>query len=268
VTSLGAKCNSSTDCGTGFTCIRSSDNVSTDPTTPGGYGNGLCTIDCTADPTVCAPVGGICTIVDTQADGGVSRAICFQTCTIGPNPPAPPDNTKCHSRQDVACQPVNDAQTLFACIPICVTDNDCGGTRKCEASSGLCVDTPKTGKPVGASCTVTRGVANTECQGFCLSIEAIPDGGTSTPGICTALCRLGTQEACNYRISPLDAGPPEGACVLPVGDQGYNNGDLGFCLQLCDGQSDCGYTAANWVCRTDITLKGWGHSVCFLPKPD
>lgn len=263
-TNLGKACTADAQCGAGFICIKSSDNV--DPANPGGFGNGLCTADCTQDPTICPPLGGLCTVVADTPDGGVSRAVCFETCTIGPAPPAPPV-AKCHSRQDVACEPVNADNTLFACIPLCVTDVDCGTGRKCESRSGLCVDTPKTGKPVGAGCTVTTGQSNGECEGFCLAIEGIPDGGTSTPGICTSLCRLGTLEACGFRTSGLYAGPPEGACILPVGDQDYNNGDLGFCLQLCDSQSDCGYTAANWMCRTDITLRGWGHSVCFVPKP-
>jgi hypothetical protein len=261
--SLGIKCTADTDCGAGLICIKSSDNVSSDPASPGGYGNGYCTADCTADASVCGPLGGVCTIVDSLADGGIAKAVCFQTCTIGVNP----NSTKCQGRQDVACQPVNADETLFACIPICVTDSDCG-TRKCEAASGLCVDAPKTGKPVGAGCTVTKGATTDECEGFCLAIEGIPDGGTTAPGICTALCRLGTQEACGFRITPIDAGPPEGACVLPVGSGGYDTGDLGFCLQLCDSTADCGYMASDWICRTDMNFKGWGHSVCFVPKTD
>jgi hypothetical protein len=265
-TNLGAKCTADADCGAGFTCIKSSDNLSGDPASPGGIGNGLCTIDCTTDPMACGPTGGVCVAIDIGADGAsVSKAACFESCAIGPNPPAAPV-AKCHGRQDVACEPVNQAETLFACIPICVTDADCGGTRKCEASSGLCVDTPMAGKTVGSGCTVTRGMSNNECAGgLCLPIEAIPDGGTTTPGVCTALCRLGTQEACGYRITGIDAGPPMGACVLPWGDTGYNTGDLGLCLQLCDGANDCSYKAANWTCRTDITLRGFGHSVCLVP---
>jgi len=264
-TNLGKACAADAECGAGFTCIRSSDNLSGDPTSPGGPGNGLCVVDCTTDPMACGPTGGICVAIDIAPDGGtVSKAACFEACTIGPNPPAPPV-VKCHGRQDVACEPVNQAETLFACIPLCVTDADCGG-RKCDPSSGLCVETPMAGKTIGSGCTVTRGQANNECAGgLCLPIEAIPDGGTTTPGICTALCRLGTQEACGYRITPIDAGPPMGACVLPWGDTGYNTGDLGLCLQLCDGANDCSYKAQNWVCRTDITLRGFGHSVCLVP---
>jgi hypothetical protein len=249
-------------------CIRPSDNLSSDPTSPGGIGNGLCTLDCTANSSACVPYGGTCTVIDQAPDGGVAKAVCFESCAIGPSPAMPPV-FKCHGRQDLACEPVNRAETVFACIPLCVTDADCG-TRKCEAASGLCVDAPVTGKTIGSGCTVVRDMSNNECAGgLCLPIEDIPDGGTTAPGTCSALCRLGTQEACNYRSTPISAGPPVGACVLPWGDPStYNSGDLGLCLQLCDDPSDCSYQAANWVCRTDLMLKGFGHSVCYPPQPD
>jgi len=145
-----------------------------------------------------------------------------------------------------------------------VTDADCGA-RKCDAATGLCVDSPHVGKTVGSGCTAMSGTSSNECAGgLCLPIVAAADGG-ATPGICTALCRLGTLDACAYRSTPIDAGPPIGACVLPWGDIGYNNGDLGLCLQLCDTLADCSYSAPNWTCRTDITLNGFGHSVCIVP---
>jgi hypothetical protein len=262
---LGAGCNATAECGTGLTCLKSSDNISAQA--PGGPGNGLCTVDCTTNQAICGPLGGICIAVDASADAGVTRAFCFESCAIGPNPPAAPV-PKCHSRDEVVCEPVNNAETIFACVPLCVTDADCG-TRKCEAASGLCVETPFPGKTVGSGCTVTLGVSNNECAGgLCLPITAIPDGGTTTPGICTALCNLGAQEACGFRLGALDAGPPQGACVLPWGDTGYNSGDLGLCLQLCDNSNDCSYRSPNWTCRTDIALTGTGHSVCLVPLPD
>jgi len=264
---LGAACKADADCGGGaFVCLKSSDNLSAQ--SPGGVGNGICTVDCTASAAACAPLGGICVGIDADATGmTVTRAFCFEDCDIGPPLPQAPA-FKCHGRTDVACEPVNAMETLFSCIPLCETDADCG-TRKCEASSGLCVDAPKAGKAVGAGCTVTRGsMAPSECAGgLCLPIESIPDGGTTTPGICTALCRLGAPEACGYRITPIDAGPPMGGCVLPWGDTGYNTGDLGLCLQLCDNANDCSYKAANWTCRTDIRITDLGHSICLVPNP-
>jgi hypothetical protein len=256
--SLGAPCTSDAQCGGGLTCIKTSDNLSN--LSPGGVPNGMCTRDCTNDQMACGPLGGICVGIDGSADAGVSKAACFETCAIG-------TGTKCHARQDMACEPVNRDETIFSCIPICVTDSDCG-TRKCDVGSGLCVETVTPGKPVGSGCTASR-MSNNECAGgLCLPIQAVPDGGT-TPGICTALCRLGTQEACGYRINAVDAGPPMGACIYPWGDPNvYATGDLGLCLQLCDTEGDCSYHAADWTCRTDFNIRGFAHHPCLPPPPD
>jgi hypothetical protein len=261
---LGGTCRANSDCVAGLSCIKSSDDLGA---RPGGVGNGLCTADCTVNANACAAFGGICVAIDITSGGAVTKATCFESCAIGPNPPGAPA-FKCHGRLDAACEPLNQAETLFGCVPLCVTDADCG-SRKCDAASGLCVDAPMTGKPLGSGCTIVRGELNTECAGgLCLPIDSAPDASTSNPGICTALCRLGTQEACGYRVTPLDAGPPVGACVLPWGDTGYNTGDLGLCLQLCDVAGDCRYQASNWTCRTDIVLNGFGHSICLTPRPD
>ncbi len=126
-----------------------------------------------------------------------------------------------------------------------------------------------TGKPLGSGCTVVPDHVNTECAGgLCLPIEGTPVPPAPTPGVCTALCRLGTLDACGYRATPLDAGPPAGACFLPFGTSGYGVGDLGLCLQLCDAPGDCRYQASDWTCRTDLTATGFGHSPCFTPLTD
>jgi hypothetical protein len=222
-------------------------------------------MDCTLSG-MCGP-GGICVAIDVDQDAqAVSRALCFESCAIGPAMPAPPV-AKCHGRQDVVCEPLNRDETLFGCIPLCLTDADCGG-RKCDLATGLCQDILTPGKPLGSGCTVVRNMSNNECAGgLCLPIDATADGGTSTPGVCTSFCRFNTLEACNFRNTPLGSGPPQGACVLPWGATGYNTGDLGLCIQLCDTSNDCGYQASNWVCRTDLVLRGWGHAICLTPAP-
>jgi hypothetical protein len=124
------------------------------------------------------------------------------------------------------------------------------------------------GKTVGSGCTASANtLSSMECAGgLCLPIESVADGGT-TPGICTAFCNLGVLEGCNFHIGALDAGPAQGACIFPWSDTGYNSGDLGFCLQLCDTPNDCGYRSGNWTCRTDIQVGGTGHAVCLPPLP-
>ena len=265
-TKLGAGCKSDAECGAGFTCVKSSDNFSA--VDPGGPGGGLCSVDCTTDRATCANLGGLCIAFDVSDAGTATRAFCFEECTVGPPRPQPPV-VKCHGRNEVVCRPVTSDETIFGCIPLCVTDADCG-SRKCDPSSGYCLDAPMPGKGVGAGCTANRTtLSSTECAGgLCLPINAIPDGGTSGPGICTEFCSLGTLEACGFRITPLDAGPPEGACVFPWGSgMLYNAGDLGLCLQLCDNTADCSYKAADWLCRTDIPIQGTGHAVCLPPDP-
>jgi hypothetical protein len=262
---LGAACKANTDCSAGLSCLKSSDNISA--AAIGGPGNGLCTLDCTANQNACGPVGGICAAIDVTPADVITRALCFESCAIGPTRPLPPV-AKCHGREDVVCRPFNAAETVFGCFPLCVTDADCG-TRKCEAASGMCVDVPQTGKTVGSACTSAGDtLSSTECAGgVCLPIEAVPDGGTA-PGICSSLCSLGSTRACGLRMGALNAGPPVGACIFPWGDMGYNSGDLGLCLQLCDTPNDCSYRSANWTCRTDIPVAGSGHAVCLPPLRD
>lgn len=251
---LGGACQGNGDCAAGLICIRPNDNVST--ISPAGVGNGVCTAECLANPALCDPLGGSCLAVDANQQGTVTRAICFENCTLGPH-------AKCHNREDIVCEPVDQAETQFQCVPLCVTNADCAG-RKCDPASGLCVDAlPPAGKSVGSGCTVVSGQRNTECDdGVCLPLATVPDGG-SGPGVCSGFCRLGTSAACGFRAGPLVPGSPTAACVLPWGATGYDVGDLGLCLQLCDSVGDCSYQANDWTCRTEISVAG--HSVCLVP---
>ncbi len=248
---LGGSCKADGDCVQGLGCIKPTDKIGV---TSGGIGNGLCTRDCTLDINGCG-ANGSCVTLDVTASGS-PKMVCLEKCAIGPNV------AKCHGRQDVACGPLDRNDTVFGCIPLCVTDADCAG-RRCDPSTGSCVDVPSTGKLLGSGCTVIAGQSNDECAGgVCLPIQASPPDGGPNPGVCSALCRFGTATACGFRSTPLGAGPPAGACAVPY-DEGYDKGDLGLCLQLCDAPSDCLYHAPNWTCRTDIVVGG--HSVCLLP---
>jgi hypothetical protein len=246
---LGGACKADRDCISGLGCIKPSDDIGA---TVGGIGNGLCTLDCTLDASACGP-NASCVTIDVTA-AGKDKAVCLEKCTLGANV------AKCHGRQDFACAPLDQNDTSFICFPICVTDADCAG-RKCDASTGSCIDVPATGKPIGAGCTSTAQ-SNGECAGgVCLPIDS-SDGGPR-PGVCSALCRLGTAAACGFRSGPLGSGPPAGVCAYPYGDA-YDNGDLGLCIQVCDTTADCVFHAPNWTCRTD--LMAGGHGVCFAPN--
>jgi hypothetical protein len=250
---LGATCSSNTECTGGLTCLKSSDNLA-----PGaGPPNGLCTADCTAqaNQTLCKSFGGIC----VSFSAATNKSYCMEPCTEGKATPA---DSKCHGRLDTVCGAL-DSPGLFACVPLCATDADCG-TRKCDLGTGLCTDVVTPGAPIGSPCTVDRDCAGAICYPF----EVSPDA-SSTAGVCSALCRLGNIEGCKFRTSALDAGPPVGACLLSTSTADV--GDTGICAQLCDSVNDCGTTDSRWTCVFDPDVRtAFGHAgYCWLnSRPD
>jgi hypothetical protein len=246
---LGASCKADAECVQGLICIKPTDKLGV---SGGGVANGLCTRDCSVDTTVCG-ANAMCATLDVTINNQ-PKAACLEKCAIGPNV------VKCHGRQDAACAPVDANNSSFICYPLCVSDADCAG-RRCDPSTGLCVDTLPPGKIMGAGCTVIPGQSNMECAGgVCLPVDDNLTDGGPRPGVCSALCRYGTQASCGFRTTPLASGPAAGACAVPY-DTGFDVGDLGLCLQLCDTTTDCRYHAVNWTCRTDIMVGG-GHAVC------
>jgi hypothetical protein len=244
---LGTSCASTAECGGGLTCLKPSDNI-----VPGaGPPNGLCTADCTtaANQNLCKSLGGICVALTAM-----SKAFCMEPCTEGK---VGTPESKCHGRHDSVCSPL-DTPGSFACVPICETDADCG-TRKCDLGTGLCADVLTPGSPIGSSC-----LRDSDCAGlFCYPFESGPDASSSA-GVCTAICRLGNVEACGFRTSPLDAGPPVGACLLA--SSSADVGDIGICAQLCDTVNDCGSTDSRWNCILDSDVRtAFGHAgYCWL----
>lgn len=252
--SFGAPCKADAECGSGLICIKATDDIVAG--TPGGYPNGLCTADCSTDATACAPFGGLC--VNFDDPNAVSpKRICLELCTLG-TPAA--DEVKCSNRLDEACGAVSS--TRFACQPVCGNDADCGG-RKCSAA-GMCVDMPRTGLPLGSACNAHATVP--ECAGvLCAAIET-----GSSQGFCSGVCVLGALETCDWRRTAADAGGPLGACWAAL-DKDGGGGDFGFCLPLCDGDSDCPKTpGTTWVC--DHTIPGvdktLNHGACQILPPD
>jgi len=235
---LGTECASATDCSGGLTCLRPIDNI-----VPGaGPPNGLCTVECTtmASENLCKSFGGTCITLSSSPTG---KSFCMETCTTGP---VTPPSAKCHGREDVVCAALEPAG--FGCIPLCATDSDCGGARKCDLGTGLCTDVVTPGAPIGSPCTL-----DSDCAGsFCYPFDISPDASSSA-GVCTAICRLGNLEGCKFRMGPLDAGPPVGACLLsgPSADVG----DVGICAQLCDSVNDCTTTDSRWTCNIDQDVR-------------
>jgi hypothetical protein len=249
---LGATCAAPTDCQTGLTCFRATDDFR-----PGqGPPNGMCTRDCTADAdnSGCRPFGGTCVQFSTAPE----KAFCVETCQLSGT------TSKCHGRNDVVCESLVDnagAFVLSACLPVCTDDADCG-TRKCDFGTGLCADQPTTGLPNGSPCT-----AGAECIGQ-LCLDASPEGSTTKFGVCSGFCRFGGQEGCGFRrTGPVNESG--GACGVPVpqpNGAAPGNGDEGYCLEVCDTDADCAAQSPTWGCLNDPALiRIWNHGLC-LPR--
>jgi hypothetical protein len=250
---LGTSCDSNADCSGGLTCLRSSDNI-----VPGaGPPNGVCTVECTAaTQNLCeSTFGGVC----VRHSDATTKSFCAERCSTGE---VIPQEAKCHGRHDSVCTSL-DTPGSFACVPVCETDADCG-TRKCDLGTGFCADVLTPGLPVGSPC-----IRDSDCAGlFCYPFEIGADA-TSSAGVCTAVCRLGNLESCHFRTSPLDAGPPVGACLLAAPTA--HVGDVGICAQLCDSVNDCGTVDPRWTCELDPTVRmTFGHAgFCWLGvRPD
>jgi hypothetical protein len=244
---LGTACTSNTDCTAGFTCLKTSDNI-----VPGsGPPNGICTTDCSASAaaqSLCTSYDGICVRFSETS----TKSYCLESCTTGE---VPIPNSKCHGREDMVCASL--LPSGFGCIPLCATDADCG-SRKCDLGTGLCTDFVTPGAPIGSNCSADTDCAGAICYPFVTSDAAV------SPGVCSAACRIGTIEGCGFRTSPLDAGPPVGACLL--GPTASGPGDMGICAQLCDTVNDCATQDRRWTCVPDADVRAaFGHAgYCWL----
>ena len=223
---LGAECASDADCGTGLKCALPGSN----DFGSGGPGGGYCTTTCTqaSDCTVIAS-GAQCVAV------GGGKSLCLSGCD-------PTTGSECRGRYDSLCLPQQTAggASTVACTPKCLTDHDCAG-RKCDARTGLCMASPTTGLPVGASCDPQA--ASDPCAGFCLHSV----GKAANDGICTAYCgnsSLGIPGACGS--DPKQDTPQSAACVASTRLPG--GGSVGICGQLCNCDGDC--QGSNMICQS------------------
>ena len=90
---LGAACKLDTDCRSALRCLASSSTAFEGEGPPGG----LCTLECSTDPSACGALDPAALCVQT---GDGSTAYCEAGCELG----APgPHEDKCRGRGDAAC---------------------------------------------------------------------------------------------------------------------------------------------------------------------
>lgn len=211
----------------------------------GGPANGYCTVSCTADANACAAFTGT-NCVDLSITSEMS-AWCLQSCAVGQG------DQNCYGRIDVACSnlgPLEQGGTdVVACVPVCATDSDCGGTLVCDKRTNMCTpqQTGGTLKP-GAECDP----ANNQCEGTCLSL---PGANNTTINFCTQRCVYGNQSSCGEGDSSL--GLNAGICNLVV--DGDSSGDEAYCQKYCDAKADC--AAPGLDC--DLTNPVNGYGLCY-----
>lgn len=255
---LGRTCTTDADCPL-LSCVKSTD------TSMGGGGpaHGYCSTACkTADDSVCTAADGKC--IDFARVGAPAEIWCVQTCRRGGDAP---DMNKCRGRTDVACTPssVSNGEPSVDgyCLPTCNSDVECAA-RRCDPSSGVCVDTV-TGDPTGTACSTPgtdgdTGAASSACAGVCLTVGA-------SAHVCAQRCTYGIPDACRLPAAPIDAGVSAfSACIFVSKSTGP--GDEAHCGQLCDVDADCLDQSDPGVScnKSDAALKAFGHGYCdWLP---
>jgi hypothetical protein len=223
---LGAPCMIDEDCGPELFCLTPKSQTIFGE----GPANGLCVADCAKDATKCTRIDptGICRTYDDKGTTNSTSddvAYCTRGCTVG----TPAGLEKCFERPDVACLALGSGTTKGTCIPTCRNDADCS-PRFCDLASGLCSDGPRTGSPIGATCSATD---RNSCAGFCR--------GTGTHRECSGYCSNG-QVGCGESGTP----PYNQLCLAPLTTGPWAEGDFGYCRKLCDCDADCG--RADSVC--------------------
>lgn len=219
---LGASCTGDADCGSGLTCLTAASSA-----LGGGPPHGVCTLDCSQDPSganTCARIApdSVCTPFTRDS------AYCMEACTTGA---VSKGETKCHGRKDVACT-VEPPRTSSYCRPTCRNDSDCDG-RRCDLSSGLCVEALAGKRSLGDACDPRAATA--ECRG------AVCIGGTDADsgaggGFCSGRCRLGGV-GCGQ--DPSGNAPLAAMCLLIPQGAPLSVGDEGYCAALCDCDGEC-----------------------------
>lgn len=233
---IGASCEDDSDCGGTLVCLRDSDDV---VIFGGGPAGGYCSAPCNND--VDCP-NGAC-----LGDGADAR--CVESCVVGEPPleflDSPLDEAKCHGREDLRCQTVNNQDI---CVPTCYDDSQCGA-RSCDPLLAVCVDTPNTGLPNGDACDPDADPG--DCAGICVSF-------TDGPTMCSNWCVLGGDQ---LSLSTECGGPTVGLCAFSPADNEL--GDYGFCTEACLEHDDC-QNPTFWCAPINgITGNGVDNGFCF-----
>jgi hypothetical protein len=204
-----------------------------------GPAHGYCSVDCTANASVCTENDRNSTCIAFA--GG--KSYCMENCTPGPAGVGQLDPDKCHGRLEVACSPMANGSAV--CLPRCNADSDCGIDLDCNPKTGLCSSSGASGLAIGSPCNAP-GDAGT-CEGVCMQLES------TLPGIpvsaCTEGCTIGAAASCGW--SGPGSSPADAACLYPapgLDPSQAGAGDLGYCGQLCDCDDDClpEYECLHW----------------------
>ncbi len=232
---IGAACDSSADCRSGFDCLTVDSKVLNGE----GPSAGICLARCLPEHDFCSDLDARSKCI-VLADGGTPSntlddvAYCLPGCELGTQPN---ELDKCRGRIDLVCAESPAGSGVGFCRPACRSDLDCA-RRHCDLGTGLCSDDAQTGDPIGAPCN--PGPTVSSCAGGCL------DHGT-TFAECSGVCSFG-MAGCGQESqeAPLDY-----FCTLDP-TVGSGNGDLGYCAKLCDCDDDCGRSDA--VCEPSDSL--------------
>ena len=255
---LAEPCGSDDDCESDLICLAADSNS----LVVGGPANGICTAPC-GENDLCA-ADAACIIFDD------TNSYCMPVCT--------PDNgvQDCAGRDDFVCDLLSVGQScstgaecpggtscldqtdcvLPVCLPKCSADSQCPEGRFCDRAAGVCMDEAPEGKALNELCD--EAANPDECLGFC-------GGGTAEEPRCAETCTLGVYPACGSEST--EAGTAD--CLAPF--VGLDDGDLGFCLGLCDCNADC--PDEGMVC---VTLESGGvtppvqgrNGVCFAASEE
>ena len=144
------------------------------------------------------------------------------------------------------------------CQPLCGSDDDCAG-RKCDPRLGVCIDQTRQGDPTGEHCSGDPNSAPT-CAGTCVTVGTVGK-------ICSSPCVQGNPEACRTAGSVDSMGRANAICGLSATDN-PGVGDLGFCSQLCDTDSDCLDQEDPGIYCDKRSIKQLGRGYCFWGTPD